>query len=135
MNGPSSLRIALQFIEQINRHDVDAMCALMTDDHRFVDGLGNEVRGRDNMREPWRTYFSWFPDYTIIVERSFERGDAAAMVGNARGTYAVQGSLEPGRRWVIPAAWLAIVREGLVAEWRVYADNEPVWKIMGVKRY
>jgi hypothetical protein len=87
------------------------------------------------MREPWRTYFSWFPDYTIIVERSFERGDAAAMVGNARGTYAVQGSLEPGRRWVIPAAWLAIVREGLVAEWRVYADNEPVWKIMGVKRY
>jgi hypothetical protein len=24
---------------------------------------------------------------------------------------------------------------GRVSEWRVYADNEPVWKIMGVKRY
>lgn len=37
--------------------------------------------------------------------------------------------------WEITAAWKAVVRGGYVSEWRVYADNEPVWKIMGVKRY
>jgi len=33
----------------------------------------------------------------------------------------------------VPAAWLAVVKDGLVAEWRVYADNQPLRKLMGDK--
>ncbi len=135
MTGAEPLRVARQFVERINRHDVDALCALLAGDHRFVDGLGNEVSGREKLREGWRAYFAWFPDYTIVVEHSFEQGDTVALFGRARGTYAAEGKPDPVRRWEIPAAWLAVVRDGLVAEWRVYADNEPVWKIMGVERY
>jgi hypothetical protein len=29
-------------------------------------------------------------------------------------------------RWETPAAWRAVVVDGLVAEWRVYTDNEPM---------
>jgi ketosteroid isomerase-like protein len=38
---------ALAFVERINDHDVDGLVALMTEDHCFVDGLGQVVRGRE----------------------------------------------------------------------------------------
>ena len=33
----SPIEITLQFMDAINRHDADALAALMTDDHVFVD--------------------------------------------------------------------------------------------------
>jgi hypothetical protein len=32
--------------------------------------------------------------------------------------------------WQTPAAWLAVILGGLVSEWRVYADNKPVYEIL-----
>jgi hypothetical protein len=32
--------------------------------------------------------------------------------------------------WRTPAAWLAVVRGGMVLEWRVFADNKPVYEIL-----
>jgi hypothetical protein len=29
----------------------------------------------------------------------------------------------------------AIVRDERIAQWHIFADNEPVWKIMRAKRY
>ena len=40
-----------------------------------------------------------------------------------QGTYAAT-------KWQTPAAWKARIRGPLVAEWRVYADNEPIRAIM-----
>jgi hypothetical protein len=34
---------------------------------------------------------------------------------------------------VADAAWLAVVQKGLVKEWRVYADNKPVYDILAAK--
>jgi len=45
-----------------------------------------------------------------------------------------RGNLLAEAHWEIPAAWKAVVHNERVSEWRVYADNEPVWKVMGVKR-
>jgi uncharacterized protein (TIGR02246 family) len=127
--------VALAFVEQINRRDASGLAALMTEDHRFVDGLGQEVRGRKQMEQGWRAYFAWFPDYSIQVDDAFSNENVVALFGTARGTYAVKGQLQAETHWEIPAAWKAVVRGERVCEWRVYADNEPVWKIMGVKRY
>jgi len=33
--------------------------------------------------------------------------------------------------WRTPAAWKAVVRDGKVVEWRVFADNKPVYEILG----
>lgn len=131
----TALEVALAFVEQINKRDVAALAALMTEDHRFIDGLGQEVRGRNTMEQGWRGYFAWFPDYSITVDDAFSRGNVAALFGTAQGTYAAKGHPQADTHWQIPAAWKAVVRNERVCEWRVYADNEPVWKIMGVKRY
>jgi ketosteroid isomerase-like protein len=43
-----------QFACAINQQDVAAIVALMTPDHLFVDGLGNQMRGAAAMEAAWR---------------------------------------------------------------------------------
>lgn len=131
----SAVDIALAFIDQINSHDIPGVSALMTDDIVFIDGLGQVVRGKRQLAQGWRAYFTWFPDYTVQVEDIFSRESVIALVGSAHGTYAVKGKLLPENHWRIPAAWKAVIRDDHIAEWRIYADNEPVWKIMRTKRF
>ncbi|MGA9583930.1 MAG: hypothetical protein WBQ95_01315 [Terracidiphilus sp.] len=38
--------------------------------------------------------------------------------------------MNPENRWKTPIAIRALIEDGLVAEWRVYADNEPIRKVM-----
>ncbi|MGA8276259.1 MAG: nuclear transport factor 2 family protein [Thermoplasmata archaeon] len=134
MPEPDVVRIVLRFVNEINRHDVSAMLALVSDDHQFIDALGHELRGRERLREAWTAYFEWFPDYRILIEDHLQMGIIVGLFGSASGTFAVGTDLSPSRRWKIPAAWKAVVRDEHVERWQVYADNEPVWKIMGVKR-
>ena len=131
----SALDVALAFVDMINRHDVDGLVAMLTEDHCFVDGLGQVVRGREQVKKGWVAYFGWFPDYSIQVDDILSKGNVVGLFGTAQGTYSVNGELLPRNHWEVPAAWKAVVLDGCVSEWRVYADNEPVWKIMGVKRY
>jgi hypothetical protein len=69
--------------------------------------------------------FRMVPDYTISIEEVYEDGFVVVMLGEARGTYAPDGKLQPENRWRTPAAFRALIDAGKVAEWRVYADNEP----------
>jgi ketosteroid isomerase-like protein len=122
-----------QFIACINRSrraGMEGLCRLMTPDHLFVDSLGIEVRGREPMREGWRAYFGMVPDYHIAVTDHLESGPVTALFGRAGGTYSPDGRMLTQNRWETPAAWKAVVRDGLIAEWWVYADNEPMRCLM-----
>jgi ketosteroid isomerase-like protein len=120
----------LQFLERINQHDADKLAELMTEDHVFIDSLGQSVTGRESMRLGWRGYFAFCPDYWVSHEEIFSNGDLVAVFGAAGGTIAADGKLPPVNKWRTPAAWLATVKGGLVRQWRVYADNKPVYDIM-----
>jgi len=85
--------VALGFVDRINHHDPDGLVALMTEDHCFVDGLGQVVCGRERMAIGWVSYFGWFPDYCIKVDVS--KGSVAGLFGTAQGTYLVNGELLP----------------------------------------
>src|SRR5262245_15770626 len=113
---------ARHFIERINIHDVAGMLTLMTNDHLFVDAVGASWRGLQMMQQAWSGYFAWFPDYTITITTFLERGGEVGMFGTASGTYLASGRLRPENRWLLPAAWKAVVRDGKVAEWYVYCD-------------
>ena len=130
MNTPSELDVAISFVARINDHDVPGIAALIAPDHVFTDGLGNTFSGRDKMRQGWVGYFQWFPDYSIEIKEAFGYGNAVALFGEGRGTYAVKEKVAEENYWEIPAAWRAIVKDGLIAEWQVYCDNDPVRKIM-----
>jgi ketosteroid isomerase-like protein len=116
------------FVEAINRHDVDALCALMSEGHRFIDSLGSAFEGKDALRAGWEGYFRMVPDYVLTVRETLCDGAVVVMLGSAGGTYAKDGLLTPANRWETPAAFRAEVHDGRVTEWRVYADNEPLRK-------
>lgn len=125
------LDVAMEFIKRINSGNVDAICELMTEDHIFQDPVGKRFIGRETMRSGWRSYFQIVADYKVRAEEFFQTDDRLAIFGTASGAYAGDGSQCMEKFWEVPAAWRAVIRDGLVAEWRVYADNQPLRKLMG----
>jgi len=117
-------------VRAINRQDVDALAELMTPEFRFVDSLGNLVEGRDKMRAGWAAYFKMLPDYQLAIEESYGDGPVVVLLGEAGGSYSPSGVLKPENRWKTPAAVRAQAADGKIAEWRVYADNEPMRRLM-----
>jgi ketosteroid isomerase-like protein len=121
----------LDFMERINSGNVDAICAAMTTDHIFVDALNAKFVSRETMRTAWRYYIKMIPDYKVSHEEIFAKGDTVAVFGTARGTFSEDGKIKKENFWEIPAAWKAVVRDGLVASWQVFGDNQPIRKLMG----
>lgn len=89
----------------------------------FVDSLGNRVNGAKSMEAGWRGYFTMCPDYWIRADRLMVDGDTMLLAGEAGGTI-------DGQSWRIPAAWKVVIRDSRVVEWRVFADNKPVYEIL-----
>lgn len=133
MSGNLPVNTMLAFLEQINARNVDGLCASMTDDHVFLNGLGNRMQGGESMRKGWAGNFRLFPDYRVSHKDVFSQGDVVAAFGSAEGTLVVKGELPKENHWSASAAWRAVVRDGLIAEWQVYADNQRARKTRGVQ--
>jgi ketosteroid isomerase-like protein len=123
----NALEIFLQFVEAINLHDVAALKELMTEDHLFVDSLGQRVQGASSMEQGWKGYFAMCPDYWIQVGDGAAQSDIVLAAGQAGGTI-------DGQSWRTPAAWKAIIRDNKVAEWHIFADNKPVHAILAKRQ-
>jgi ketosteroid isomerase-like protein len=126
----SPTEAVLEFLERINQRNADKLADLMTEDHVFIDSLGNAVRGREKMRQGWKGYFAFCPDYWVSHDEIFSESNRVGVFGAAGGTIAANGKLLAENKWRTTAAWLAVVESALVKEWRVYADNKPVYDIV-----
>lgn len=116
-----------RWLASINNHDVAALTGLMAEDFLFVDSLGNQVRGAKSMESGWRGYFAFCPDYWVREDVMLSEGDTALLTGEAGGTL-------DGQTWRVPAAWRAVIRDGHLVEWRVFADNKPVYDILAKRQ-
>lgn len=117
--SPEAERVVRAFIDAIDAHDVEAVAALMAKEHVFVGAYGDEVRGRSSMKSVWRGYFARFPDYRIEVTEILSCGDRMGggfAGGSCRG--------EMRRRWMLPAAWRAVVEDYKIKVWQVYCDSK-----------
>jgi ketosteroid isomerase-like protein len=131
------IEIVLQYMERINQRDPEKVVELMTEDAEFVDSLGKKLSGRANLLKGWGGYFGFCPDYWVSHEEIFGDGKLVAVFGAAGGTITTGGPLPRGEmnanskyRWHTTAAWLAIVENGLIKKWQVFADNKPVYDIL-----
>ena len=118
------------FVAAINKHDPAAIASLMTEDHTFIDPTGTPHVGRDIMTEGWKGYFAMFPDYEIHIERVLADKSVVAVFGSAVGTYNGKRGLVADNRIAMPAAWRALIENGKVKLWQVYADWTDGWKII-----
>ncbi len=130
----NNIEVVKAFMSAVSAHDLDALTRLMSEDHIFIDSLGNSVHGRDKMIAGWKQYFAFCPDYWLSHEEFLERDPLVAVFGTAGGTIAAEGKLPTENSWRVAAAWLAKVENGRVKEWRVYADNKQVYEILSARR-
>jgi hypothetical protein len=117
------MEAVVEFIKRINAGNVDSLCELMTDDHIFQDALGKRFVGRETLRAGWKAYQQQMADYKIRGENFFQDKDLVAIFGTASGIKKVNGKFSADGFWEIPAAWKALVRDGQIAEWCVYAES------------
>jgi ketosteroid isomerase-like protein len=112
--------LALRFVDRINARDEVGLAALMTEDFRFVDYEGTAGTGRDPSKVGFRAYFDAWPEYRIIVDRIVVSGDNSVLVvGRAAGSH-----LGPEAEARATLVWKGDVRDGLVAEWRIYIARD-----------
>lgn len=107
------------FNDAITAGDAELMASLMAEDHTFIDAQGTVVVGIEKMTEGWKGFFRMFPDY----KNEFEiNGNMVAAFGTASGTYNGNRGLVPENKIKMPSAWKAIVENGKIKLWQVYAD-------------
>ena len=63
MNSIDPKLTVLQFNEYINKHDIDGLSSLMTEDHVFVDRAGKGDKGKESMTKGLKGFFDMFPEY------------------------------------------------------------------------
>src|SRR5215510_7984236 len=102
------------FNARITARDLDGLASLMSEDHRFVDTAGAVISGKPACIDAWRGFFSAFPDYRNIFERTQATGNVVAICGH---------SVCSDARLAGPVLWRADLRPPLVHEWRVLLDN------------
>lgn len=110
----STIATVERFNEAFNRHDVDAIMALMTGDCVFENTSpapdGERYAGQHPVRAFWEQMFRSTPDATFETEELFATGDRRAV----RWRYSFTGATgEPGH---IRGVDVFRIRDGQVAE-------------------
>jgi hypothetical protein len=117
VNEQDPKSVTLRFIDRINSRDSEGLMALQTKDFTFISYSEEVYVGKDG----WHEYFSSYPEYKIHVEKLITSGNGVAVIGYTTGCH-VGPVVED--KWTI--LWTAQVRDGLVAQWRIYSDVDEI---------
>lgn len=124
MNNDKAQQLVVEFNEAIHRQDVDALAALMTDDHTFIDSANKAVSGKDKVLEAWGKFFRAFPDYRNTFAHFVSKEGRVTVLGE---------SICSDSRLQGPAIWTATLRVNKIVEWRVYDDTLDNRKLLGIE--
>lgn len=126
----NSTEIVRDYIKLINAHDIPGLLEMTSHDAIFIDSMGINTEGKNEMRKAWDVLLTFFPDYNVQVKDIISKNGMVAVFGTAKGTLATDGKILDENKFEIPASWTATVTDGKISKWRVYADNQPVRKLI-----
>lgn len=79
----TAMRVVLEFNEAFNRHDVDGMMKLMSDDCVFENTTpapdGTLFTGKEEVTSFWHDFFHESPEAKIKIEEIFSAGERCIM--------------------------------------------------------
>jgi ketosteroid isomerase-like protein len=112
------------FADAWNRHDVNGLMSMMTEDGIFEASAGSEVSGERHegqkaVRAAYEAVFSQFPDARWSNPRHFVKGNR----GVSEWTFT--GTLKDGRRVEVTGCDLFTFRNGKIAVKNSYRKNRP----------
>ncbi len=118
------LKLLDDFARAWNRHDLDALMSMMTDECVFDASAGDQIAGerfagRDAVRGAFSAVFEQFPDAHWGNARHFVVGDR----GWSEWTFS--GTLRDGRRVEVNGCDLFTFRDGRIAIKNSFRKNRP----------
>lgn len=121
----------LSFVDAINAHDVDGIVGLLSADYEFVNSSGDRFhQGRQFFRDEWSSQFAKHPDFRIRVGKVIADEGGVALFGYSEGTYAPDGELKPENKWSVPAAFMAMARDGKITYFETFSDASMVYDLI-----
>jgi ketosteroid isomerase-like protein len=118
--SPTTRDVIDQFNEAFNRHDADALAALLTDDTVFEDTSpapdGKCISGKEAVVAFWRGWFARNADALFEAEDLIVSGDRAVVLW-------VYRKQRDGRPWHIRGVDVFTVRDGKVAAKLAYVKG------------
>ncbi|MBZ5589276.1 MAG: nuclear transport factor 2 family protein [Acidobacteriia bacterium] len=109
-----------RFNEAFNRHDADAVAALVTEDTVFEDTSpapdGRSIQGRSAVVEYWRGWFARNSDARFEAEEMIVSGDRAVVLW-------VYHKMRNGQPWHLRGVDVFTVRDGKVAAKLAYVKG------------
>ena len=117
-------RLLEAFADAFNRHDVDALMAMMTNDCLFQASAGNAVDGERHegqaaVRAAYAAVFDQFPDAHWGNARHFVIGDRGV------SEWIFTGTMRDGRRVEVTGCDLFTLRDGKIAIKNSFRKNRP----------
>jgi steroid delta-isomerase-like uncharacterized protein len=129
-----------RYNEAWNRHDVDAIVALHTEDSVFENHTsGGKGVGKAQIRGIVEAVFATFPDLSFETRRLYVRENLVVQEWTASATFGVEivraGKSYPptGKKVVWDGMDIIPMRDGLVARKDVYADSLSYLRQIGVE--
>jgi steroid delta-isomerase-like uncharacterized protein len=115
-----------RFAEAWNRHDLEALMSMMTDDCVFEASAGSDVNGQKSEGQPavraaFAAVFAAFPDAHWANARHFIAGDR----GVSEWTFT--GTQEDGKRVEVRGCDLLTFRDGRIAIKNSYRKKRPAF--------
>lgn len=113
-----------RFAAAWNRHDIDALMSMMTDDGVFEASAGDTVNGtryegKQAVRAAYESIFQTYPDARWVNARHFVSGNR----GLSEWTFT--GTLEDGKRVEVTGCDVFTFRGGKIAVKNSYRKNRP----------
>ena len=125
MSDADLLKFLDRFADAWNRHDLDALMAMMTDDCVFQASAGPHIdghrsEGQDSVRAAFAAVFTTFPDA--------HWADATHFVTADRGVseWTFTGTNREGKRVEVTGCDVLTFRDGKIAIKNSYRKNRPV---------
>jgi limonene-1,2-epoxide hydrolase len=107
--------VVTALVAACERRDLDAVCALVTDDIEYDNVPMRKVHGPEQVRAGLEPFFAMMGGIEWVVHHQVAVGD---VVMNER-----VDRFELAGRWIeLPVAGLFVLRDGRIALWRDYFD-------------
>ena len=118
--NPAVIREAIGLI---NDRDLDEAFDLYADDYIYHGPGGQELRGREAIRDLWDVFLTGFPDVSARIDDVISRGDKVAMRWTLTGTHTGEflGVAPTGNRMTLSITEIFRLEGGQLAEaWDQY---------------
>ena len=111
---------AFNFVEKINKHDLKNLIKLMSTDHTLIVFDNNPEKGKNIMKNAWKSYFDICPNYMIYISQYAIKNDTVSFLGRTTGSHRKISRIDEFEETLI---FTATIKNNRISKWQLLNDT------------